>query len=138
MRGLVATLETPRPLIDSLPGIYQEDDLARAVTTAFDDNLAPILSTIDNVAAYLDPALTPDDFLDWLSSWVGILPDETWRAPSFDRQMYPKVEKFGDVPAKHKYQLVYIGSSASPGAKTLWAEYHALSRFPADRMELVV
>jgi hypothetical protein len=62
--------------------------------------------------------------------YANFLPEETWRAPSFDRQMYPKVEKFGDVPAKHKYQLVYIGSSASPGAKTLWAEYHALSRFP--------
>ena len=78
MRGLVDALESPRPLIASLPGIYQEDDLARAVTGAFDDGFAPILSTIDNVAAYLDPALTPDDFLDWLSGWVGILPDETW------------------------------------------------------------
>jgi phage tail-like protein len=78
VRGLVEALESPRPLIDSLPGIYQEDDLARAVTGVFDDGLAPIMSTIDNVAAYLDPALTPDDFLEWLSGWVGILPDETW------------------------------------------------------------
>lgn len=78
MRGLVASLETPRPLIDSLPGIYQEDDLARTLTTVFDDSLAPVLSTIDNLQAYLDPALTPEDFLDWLAGWVGILPDETW------------------------------------------------------------
>lgn len=78
MRGLVATLESTRPLIDSMPGMYQEDDLARALTLAFDDAYAPILSTIDNVAAYLDPALTPDDFLDWLAGWVGLLPDETW------------------------------------------------------------
>jgi phage tail-like protein len=78
VRGLVASLESPRPLIESLPGIYQEDDLARALTTVFDDGLAPILSTIDNLPAYLDPALTPEDFLDWLAGWVGILPDETW------------------------------------------------------------
>ena len=78
MRGLVSDLPSPRPLFGSLPGIYQEDELASALTRAFDDSLAPILSTIDNIAAYLDPALTPDDFLDWLAGWVGILPDETW------------------------------------------------------------
>lgn len=78
MRGLIGELGTPRPLIETLPGIYQEDDVARSLTGVFDDALAPVLSTIDNVAAYLDPALTPDDFLDWLAGWVGILPDETW------------------------------------------------------------
>ena len=78
MRGLVDQLALPRPLIETLPGIYQEDELARTLTSVFDDSLAPILSTIDNLAAYLDPALTPDDFLDWLAGWVGILPDETW------------------------------------------------------------
>lgn len=78
MRGLVAELVSPRPLLGSLPGIYQEDEIAGALTRAFDDGLAPVLSTIDNIAAYFDPALTPDDFLDWLAGWVGILPDETW------------------------------------------------------------
>ncbi|MBA2380636.1 MAG: phage tail protein I [Chloroflexi bacterium] len=78
MRGLVADLVSPTPLIESLPGIYQEDALATTLTQAFDEVLAPILSTIDNLEAYFDPALTPDDFLDWLTGWVGILPDETW------------------------------------------------------------
>jgi hypothetical protein len=62
--------------------------------------------------------------------YASFLPQETWRAPSFDRQHYPKTNKFAEVAAKHKYQLVYIGSNASPGAKTLWAEYHGLARFP--------
>jgi len=78
VRGSVEDLVAPRPLIDSLPGIYQEDELARLLTSVFDDALAPVVSTIDNLAAYLDPALTPADFLDWLSGWVGMLPDETW------------------------------------------------------------
>ncbi len=78
MRGLVDELGTPRRLIDSLPGIYQEDELAKRLTSVFDDALAPIVSTIDNLPAYLDPALAPDDFLDWLAGWVGIPPDETW------------------------------------------------------------
>lgn len=78
MRGLVADLSSPRPLIDTLPGIYQEDVLAQALTRVFDDILAPVISTLDNLEAYFDPALTPDDFLEWLTGWVGILPDETW------------------------------------------------------------
>jgi phage tail-like protein len=78
VRGILEELGTPRPLIDSLPGIYQEDDVARSLTGVFDDALAPVVSTIDNLPAYLDPALAPDDFLDWLAGWVGILPDETW------------------------------------------------------------
>jgi phage tail-like protein len=78
VRGLVAELASTRPLIGTLPGIYQEDELTALLTGVFDDALAPVLSTIDNLPAYLDPALTPDDFVDWLAGWVGILPDETW------------------------------------------------------------
>ena len=77
-RGLVNGLASPRPLIGTLPGLYQEDLLAYGLTCAFDDSFAPILSTIDNFDAYLDPALTPEDFLDWLAGWVGVLLDETW------------------------------------------------------------
>ena len=78
MRGLVVGLDSPRPLIDSLPGIYQDDAIARALTGALDQALAPILGTLDNLEAYFDPALTPDDFLEWLMGWVGIVADETW------------------------------------------------------------
>ena len=78
MRAGIAELALPRPLIETLPGVYQEDKASRGLDGVFDDAYAPILSTLDNCAAYLDPALTPDDFLDWLAGWVGILPDETW------------------------------------------------------------
>ena len=77
-RGLVDGLATPRPLIGTLPGLYQEDVLAASLTRAFDDVMSPIVSTIDNFDSYLDPALTPEDFLEWLAGWVGLLPDETW------------------------------------------------------------
>lgn len=77
-RGTVDGYASPWPLIDNLPGLYQEDDLARELTRAFDEVLAPAIGAIDNFATYLDPALTPEDFLDWLSSWVGLMPDENW------------------------------------------------------------
>jgi phage tail-like protein len=78
MRGAVPGLASAFPIADTLPALYQEDDLARRLTAAFDDVLAPAISTIDNLGAYLDPALTPDDFLEWLGGWVAALLDETW------------------------------------------------------------
>jgi len=77
-RGLVAELGTPAPLNHGLPAIYQEDDFSQRLVSAFDELLAPAISTIDNLSAYLDPALTPPDFLEWLAGWVGLLLDETW------------------------------------------------------------
>jgi phage tail-like protein len=74
----LAGLATPRPLIGTLPALYQEDPFTERFSQAFDEVLAPIWSTIDNIGAYLDPALTPPDFLDWLGGWVAALLDETW------------------------------------------------------------
>lgn len=77
-RGHVPDLPSSRPMGPTLPGLYQEDEFTQRFMTAFDEVLAPVMSTIDNFPAYLDPALTPDDFLDWLAGWVGVLLDETW------------------------------------------------------------
>lgn len=78
MRGLVPGLVSPHPLHPALPALYQDDAFAAGFLGALDDILAPIFSTIDNFATYLDPWLTPDDFLTWLATWVGIGLDDTW------------------------------------------------------------
>jgi len=78
MRGAVPGLASAFPIAEMLPALYQDDDLACRLTAAFDEVLAPAISTIDNLGAYLDPALTPDDFLEWLGGWVAALLDETW------------------------------------------------------------
>lgn len=82
-RGLVAGLESRHPLAPALPALYQEDELACRFLSAFDDALAPILCTLDNIDAYFDPLLAPSDFLPWLGSWVGLVLDENW---SLERQ----------------------------------------------------
>lgn len=78
MRGLVPGLQSPHPLGPALPALYQEDALAQRLTHALDESLAPIISTLDNLEAYLDPSLTPGDFLEWLGGWLGMAVDETW------------------------------------------------------------
>lgn len=78
MRGALAGLASPFPMGERLPGLYQDDDFAQRLTAALDETLAPAVSALDNLAAYLDPALAPSDFVEWLAGWVGVSLDENW------------------------------------------------------------
>jgi phage tail-like protein len=75
---MVEGLESPRPIAPTLPALFQEDQLALQLVSAFDESIAPVLVTLDSLAAYVDPALCPEDFLDWVAGWVGLVPDENW------------------------------------------------------------
>ncbi len=79
MRAVIADLPTPHPLGRHLPAVYQSGDpFALGLAAACDQVLAPVFASLDNFDAYLDPALAPADFVDWLSTWVGVAPDEWW------------------------------------------------------------
>ena len=79
MRGLVDGLSSPHPMATGLPAIFQEEDpFTVRFTEAFDDSLAPVFTTLDNLTAYFDPRYAPEDFLAWLAGWVAIELDETW------------------------------------------------------------
>lgn len=78
MRGMVPGLDTPVPLLLQLPGILQDDDFTGRFASAFDDGLAPVLATLDSLSAYVDPWLSPPDFLDWLAGWVSVPVDDAW------------------------------------------------------------
>jgi phage tail-like protein len=74
-RGLAPAVRTPHPLIATLPGLYQDDPVTRQWMAALDEVLAPVFVTLDNLPAYLDPWLAPEDFLPWLAGWVGVALD---------------------------------------------------------------
>jgi phage tail-like protein len=78
MRGTTTGLGTPYPLSSLLPAVFQEDALLMRFTAALDQILAPAISVLDCLPAYVDPALAPPDYLGWLAGWVGIELDETW------------------------------------------------------------
>lgn len=84
MRGTIPGLASPAPLGSSLPGLLQDDDALQAFTAGLDEVLAPVLNTLDNIEAYLDPRLAPSDFVAWLAGWVGLALDENW--PLSDRR----------------------------------------------------
>jgi phage tail-like protein len=60
-----------------LPGIYQDDQLMGRFLMLFESFLSPLEKKIDSQPDYLDPRLTPKQFLPWLASWTGMpLEDE--------------------------------------------------------------
>jgi phage tail-like protein len=80
-RGSVPGLVSAHPLAELLPGVYLEDHFARGFTEGLDPGLAPVFLTLDCLEAYVDPRLTPLDFLPWLGTWVGYDVDETLPEP---------------------------------------------------------
>ena len=77
-RLLADALPSTRPLASYLPAMLQADEFCVRFTRGLDPVIAPVLATIDNLDAYLDPWLTPPDFLDWLAGWFGLELDATW------------------------------------------------------------
>ncbi len=78
MRSSVPGLGTPYPIGGLMPAVYQEDEFTMRWTAGLDDVLAPVISVLDCLGAYVDPLLAPADFLPWLAGWFGTVLDENW------------------------------------------------------------
>jgi phage tail-like protein len=77
-RGTVTGLPISRPIVYQLPSIYQDGMFLSAFTSGLDEVLAPVISVLDCLDAYIDPTLAPADFVEWLGGWVGTRLDEDW------------------------------------------------------------
>lgn len=83
-RYAVPGLGLARPMVTMLPSIFL-DDFTERWLGAFDQVVAPVEVTLDCFTSYLDPDLSPSDFLAWVGSWLGAtfdhdLPDSNRRA----------------------------------------------------------
>ncbi len=70
--------ESGSSYLQYLPAIYKKDEFTGRFLRIFEDILQPIEGVVDNVPYYLDPAVTPEPFLPWLASWLGLALDERW------------------------------------------------------------
>lgn len=75
---VVGDLPIRFPIASFMPAMLQADDFCVRFTEGLDPVLAPAVTTIDNLDTYVDPWLTPSDFLDWLASWFGLELDVNW------------------------------------------------------------
>ncbi|MFF0284319.1 phage tail protein [Rhodococcus aetherivorans] len=73
MRGALDDLASPVPLAATLPAVYGGDALTQDLCAGLDGLLGPVVATLDSLSAYLDPQLTPEDMLDWLAGWLGLV-----------------------------------------------------------------
>jgi phage tail-like protein len=78
VRGELAGVRSRHPIGGTLPAMLQDDPFLQRFTAGFDDLLVPFLATLDSLHGYVDPALAPEDFLDWLAGWVGLDLDPRW------------------------------------------------------------
>jgi phage tail-like protein len=75
VRGLLASVPSPHPMGETLPGVYRDDEFVQRFCSGLDEVLTPVLVTLDSLPAYLDPGTAPQDVLEWLAGWVGIALD---------------------------------------------------------------
>jgi phage tail-like protein len=93
-RGTVVGLPVQRPLVRSLPAIYQGHLFLDAFTSGLDEVVAADHCDLDCLHAYVDPTLAPADFVHWLGDWVGLGLDEDWPLARRRRLVGAAVEMF--------------------------------------------
>ena len=78
MRGALPDLTSAHPIGLRLPGVFLDDDFTQRFVAAFDGVLAPVFTVLDSLDAYLDPELSPVDFVEWLAGWVALDAGDGW------------------------------------------------------------
>jgi phage tail-like protein len=74
--------------------MYHEDEFAQRWLAGFDDVLAPVLCTLDNIDTYFDADLAPQDFVAWLAGWVGLAVEDTWTEEALRRVVQQATELY--------------------------------------------
>lgn len=77
-RSIELTVKADASFMRFLPEIYSYDDFMNRFLMMFESFWKPINQQISMGECYYDPDLTPDEFLNWLASWVGMQIDETF------------------------------------------------------------
>jgi phage tail-like protein len=95
-----------------LPALYESDELMGRFLMLFESFWAPIEEQICNLPLYLDPMMTPPEFLPWLASWLNLaldqrLPEERQRW--LVRSAVRLYRKRGTREGLQEYLEIYTG-----------------------------
>lgn len=61
-----------------LPPLYRDDEFMGQFIHIFEDLMKPLENTVNNLATYFDPLLTPEPVLPWLGFWVNLALSPSW------------------------------------------------------------
>ena len=99
-----------------LPAIYQEDPISKEFLERFlsifetaADNLE---NTISHMYKYFDPDIVPQDFINWLASWLNIALEEDWKEEKkrqFIQEAYSLYKQKGTPSGIEKLIEIYTG-----------------------------
>jgi len=66
--------------LDYLPAPYRnpENEFMGRFLLIFESIMDPLFNTVDNMALYFDPHMTPESLLPWLATWVDQTLDPAW------------------------------------------------------------
>ncbi len=98
-----------------LPEVYSYDDFVNRFLMMFESFWKPINQQISQSENYYDPDLTPESFLNWLASWIGIEIDETFpkdRIRLMIRNAIPFLRSRGTANSLKYFLEMYSGGKA--------------------------
>jgi len=96
-----------------LPAIYWDDKFTGQFLYIFEDIMKPLENTVDNLATYFDPLLTPDSLLPWLASWLNLTLDPSWPIERRRELVKSAAELYRQRGTKRglaEYLRIYTGS----------------------------
>jgi phage tail-like protein len=143
MRAAIDGLEPSRSLALGLPAAFFGNDFTYGLVGAFDEVLAPVFATLDDLDAYLDPRYAPSDFVRWLAGWLGFPVDERWPAERIRAHLADARDGVlwrGTIPGIAAAVRAYTGSTPqiTDGGGVSWST-RPMGSLPGDpRATLVV
>ncbi|MGB8645337.1 MAG: phage tail protein [Anaerolineae bacterium] len=72
-------IKEPSRLLNYLPGFYADDPFLNGFLWIFQSIWDPLDRQLDQLYAYFDPRLAPEDMIPWLGTWVDLVLDENWQ-----------------------------------------------------------
>jgi phage tail-like protein len=99
-------------LLDYLPSMYAGDEFLNRFLLIFEDTLVPLMQMADNIHYYFNPLLTSPDLLQWLSTWVNLVLDESWSLEQRRQLIHSATELYswrGTKRGLSQYIQLYAG-----------------------------
>ncbi len=113
-RSIELAVKNSAAFLNYLPEVYNYDNFINRFLMMFESFWKPVNQQISQVSNYFDPNLTPEVFLPWLASWVGMEIDATFpkeRIRNLIRNAIPFFQSRGTLQSLKLFLEMYSGGT---------------------------